>query len=215
MKRLSLLAAILFLSCSSANEDTGFVRIHDKIKMNNYVYQFRSQDHATLLNSMTIMGYQNLEGYSINHLRRIMIAYEYDALFWDMHEATGFPVSIFFSFFIFEATRDGIETDMWMKHWNPGGIKYKGKYNKVLKDDDCEGKCEFASMPNYAAAIDMWASVFNSSRYTNCRSEKTAADMCKCIKDAGYHTANSHVARARLTSDYWKYRRSFPTFTKN
>ena len=214
MKKLTLLAAVLIFSCSSANEDTGFVRIHEKIKTNDYVYQFRKQDHATLLNSMTVMGYQNLSGYSINELRRIIIAYEYDALFWDMHEATGFPVSIFFSFFIFEATRDGIETEMWRHHWNPGGIKYRGKYNKVLKPDDCKGKCEFSSMPNYAAAIEMWALVFNNARYTDCKSKKTTADICKCIKDAGYHTDNSHNIRARLTTDYWKYRRSFPTFTK-
>lgn len=159
---------------------------------------------------MKQLGYKNLNGYSINELRRIMIAYEYDALFWDMREKTGLPISFFFAFFIFEATRDGLETEMWRNHWNPGGIKYKGKYNVVRKYDDCKGKCNFASMPNYAAAVDMWSEVLNQPRYSACKSEANALDICKCIKKAGYHTDNSYTTRARLMNDYWKYRKSFP-----
>lgn len=215
MKRLTLVlfAALVVVSCNAAPPmDMAFMRINRWIKSNDLMYSMRNQDKETLFHSMTVMGYKNLDyDMTIEELRRIMIAYEYDALFWDMHERTGFSVPFFFAYFVYEATSNGIESELWRLHWNPGGIKAR-KGSRVAKYyDDCNGKCNFVSLNNYDDAIRIWGSVINNSRYNKCRSYSTAKDICSCMKRSGYHTDNSHYTRAKIMGEYWTLRKHFPT----
>ena len=213
MKRIIIMLPLMLLSMSmNPNEYNNIVRIKKDIVSNSIMYSFRTQDHATLLNSMKKMGYRNLDGhgYNLYDLRRIMIAYEYDALFWDMRDRTGFSIGFFFAYFVYEATRNGIETASWYKYWNPGGIKYRGEYKWFKAMDDCKGPCRFAALPDYDTAIQVWSEVMNNRRYDDCRSLNKAIDICKCVRDAGYHTDNSYKSRAIIMQEYWSYRKHFP-----
>ncbi len=196
-----------------ADGSTKYVyRLKNDVSSNKINYSIKDLNHKELITYMRRNGFVNIDNLSLHELRRLNIAYNYDALFWDMHERTGFPVSLFFAYFVIEATRGGIETDLWANHWNPGGIKYRnGSGNSyVYKDDDCNGMCKFASVDNYASAVKLWSSVFNADRYELCKSEAKPLDICKCIKDAGYHADKSYKIRADIMKSYWSYRKNFP-----
>ena len=212
MKKIIILLPLMLLSMSMNKNpyNNNIVRIKDKIVSNSIMYSFRYQDRATLVNSMEKMGYKDIKGYNLNELRRIMIAYEYDALFWDMRDRTGFSIGFFFAYFVYEATYHGIETESWRKHWNPGGIKYRGEFKWFKAEDDCKGPCRFTSFPDYESAILLWSEVMNNRRYDHCKSMSKPLDICKCVRDAGYHTDNSYVARANIMQSYWSYRKHFP-----
>lgn len=187
-------------------------RLKSDVISNKINYSIKDLNHKELISYMTGNGFVDIDNLSLHELRRLNIAYNYDALFWDMHERTGLPVSLFFAYFVFEATKGGIETDLWINHWNPGGIKHRsGSSNSyVYKNDDCNGMCKFASVDNYASAVKLWSSVFNADRYKLCKSKAKPLDICKCIKDAGYHGDKSYKIRADIMKSYWGYRKNFP-----
>lgn len=160
--------------------------------------------------------FKNLEKKSLYDLRRIWLAYNYDPLFWDVHEKTGFAVSVIYAYFIMEATNKGLESSLMSTYLNPGGIKYKGKGSSTKAYDDCRDskgrpiKCNFQVYTSYDEMVTGWSNVLNASRYTKCKSEKTAPEICECLYKSGYHTGNNWVNRAALSKNYWEVRKSFP-----
>jgi len=160
--------------------------------------------------------FQKLEGKTLLELRRIWLAYAYDQFYWDIHDKTGLPVSVIYAYFIMEATYNGVESSLMVKYKNPGGIKYKGIGRKAKAYDDCydskgrKVKCDFAVFETYTDMVSGWSSIFNLPRYSSCKSEKTAPDICECLYRSGYHTGNNWANRAGISRGYWEVRKSFP-----
>lgn len=173
-------------------------------------------DKSALRDQMEIEGFRNLSGYDRNHLRRIYAAYHYDMLLWDTRAQTGLSLGFLFAYFIIESTRQGVETDLFAVHLNPGAVKFRGSYRAVQFNDDCtdsSGKsipCDFVATDNYADMITMWSNVFLHSRYDRCRSKVTVEAICKCFRDVGYHSSRRYMNRVAIAKDYWQYRQSFP-----
>lgn len=161
-------------------------------------------------------GFVNIDGYDLYMLRRIWLAYKYDQFFWDVHEETGFPVSVLYSYFIIEATVKGVESNLMRNYMNPGGVKYRGDGKKAKAYDDCfnsKGKpvpCDFSVYETYEDMVTGWSKVFNNKRYQKCKSEKNARNICKCLYKSGYHTGNNWSQRAEISKGYWILRLSFP-----
>lgn len=178
-----------------------------------YISRF---DETTLRQFMYDRGFKNLDDLDLGMLRRTYLAYHYDALFWDVHEKTKLPISFIFAVFIYEATSQGKETDLFAEHGNPGGIKYRGKGYPVPAFDDCYDKqgrkipCNFEGLRTYDQTVEVWSSVFNADRYKPCKKKKSVAQICACFQEKGYHTGNSWKQRANIATQYWKIRRSFP-----
>ena len=155
------------------------------------------------------------KGLTRSHLVRMALAYEYEPFLIDMHHRTGFPVSVIYAYFIFEATYQNKESVLLRKHYNPGGIKYRGKGKIVLAHDDCYSKgkkvpCKFESLSSYQEMVKVWAAVFNHKRYYKCKTYSNVKDICKCLYKKGYHTGNSWERRAGVARNYWHYRKRFP-----
>ncbi len=169
-----------------------------------------------LIHTMLRAGFKKLDRWDEPMLRRVWLAYNYDQFFWDMHEKTGFPISIIYSYFIIEATINGQESKLMREHMNPGGVKYVKGAGKTKALDDCynsKGKpipCDFSSYNSYEDMINGWARVFNQKRYARCKSFDNAPDICKCLYKSGYHTANNWKDRADISRGYWSVRSSFP-----
>lgn len=169
-----------------------------------------------LIHTMLRAGFKDLDKWETGILKRIWLAYNYDQFFWDMHELTGFPVSIIYSYFIIEATIGGAESKLMREHMNPGGVKYHGRSKKTKAYDDCynsKGKpipCDFSSFDTYEEMVEGWSRVFNQKRYSRCKSYDNAPDICRCLYKSGYHTANNWRDRAQLSKDYWSLRASMP-----
>lgn len=159
---------------------------------------------------------KNLEGKTLLELRRIWLAYAYDQFYWDVHERTGFPVSVIYAYFIMEATYQGLESDLMAKYRNPGGIKYHGIGSSTKAYDDCTDrkgrriKCDFAVFNTYQEMVEGWSRIFNAERYRLCKSENTAGEICECLFRSGYHTGNNWNNRAGISKAYWEVRKSFP-----
>lgn len=162
-------------------------------------------------------GFKNLHQKNLYELRRIWLAYMYDKFFWDVHDITGFPVSVVYAYFIMEATSKGIESDLMANYMNPGGVKYHGKGKKAKAFDDCYDskgnkiKCDFAVYSTYEDMVKGWSSILNAKRYVKCKSESTASNICRCLFKSGYHTGNNWANRADLSKGYWQIRKSFPS----
>ena len=162
--------------------------------------------------------FQNLENKGLYDLRRIWLAYMYDKFFWDVHEITGFPVSVVYAYFIMEATKGGVESDLMANYMNPGGVKGHGSRKRAKAYDDCYDKkgrrikCDFAIYESYEDMVKGWAQVLNAKRYQKCKSENNAQDICECLFSSGYHTGNNWRNRAELSKGYWQVRKSFPRF---
>jgi len=160
--------------------------------------------------------FKDLEGKSLLELRRIWLAYAYDQFYWDVHEKTGFPVSVIYAYFIMEATYQGLESDLMAKYRNPGGVKYYGVGSSTKAYDDCRDKrgrrikCDFAVFNTYQEMVSGWSRIFNAKRYQACKSEDNAADICECLYRSGYHTGNNWNNRAGISRAYWEVRKSFP-----
>ena len=163
----------------------------------------------------------DLESMGENHLRRCVLAYEYDALWWGVHEKTGIPIAVVFGYFIVESIRSkplhqsGWETDLFAIYGNPGGVKASKGEKGAKFFDDCwargvKVKCTFAIYETPSQTIDAWSTVFNRSRYNPAKSGKTAGQICLALQNGGYHTANNWKARAKVANDYWEYRNHFP-----
>lgn len=159
-------------------------------------------------------GFKIAANMPLHEMRRMYLAYWYRPLFDSVSVRTGFSSDVLFAFFIMEATREGVESPMFSDTWNPGGVKYRGKYTPYYSYDDCfeNGKaapCAFENPGSFANAVALWSDVFNHPRYSACKTDNITAS-CKCLEQAGYHTAKNHAQRARIAKSYRKYRKCFP-----
>lgn len=159
--------------------------------------------------------YLNAHGFNIpyntplHEMRRAYLAYAYKPLFDSVSMRTAISSDVLFAFFIMEATREGIESPMFADTWNPGGVKYKGRFEPYYAYDDCYEKnepvpCAFENPGNFENAVALWSEVFNSDRYKPCKN-KSYEQTCKCLEDAGYHTARNHKQRSRIAKAYRNY----------
>lgn len=179
----------------------------------------RSIAHLTEYEMRILMreyGFRNLHNVRLPMLRRIYLAYNYRQMYQDMSLNTGLGEDIIFALHIFESTINGIETDLFTQHKNPGGIKYKGQGYKVRWYDDCydeSGKsipCEFEGFNSYQDMLSAWSLVLNADRYAPCKELSDVRSICKCLQDSGYHTADSYKQRAFLAKQYASLHKYFP-----
>jgi hypothetical protein len=191
----------------------------------SYGYEVRKLSGNQLRQTLEGRGFRNLANVDRAKLRRIYIAYCYESMLMNVHLLTDFPISMIYSFFIIEATSQGIETDLWRKHANAGGVKAlkNGKYvtyrtREVIKGKDKYIKAKFMSASTTEEGIKLWAGVLNSGRYAACKKAnykmkgiKLYESICKCIYKSGYHTDTGYKFRASLMAEYWQIKRdNFP-----
>ena len=168
----------------------------------SYGYEVRKLSGTQLRQTLEGRGFRNLANVDRAKLRRIYLAYCYESMLMNVHLLTDFPISMIYSFFIIEATSQGIETDLWRKHANAGGVKAlkNGKYvtyrtREVIKGKDKYIKAKFMSASTTEEGIKLWAGVLNSGRYADCKKAnykikgiKLYESICKCVYNSGYHT---------------------------
>jgi hypothetical protein len=170
-------------------------------------------------------GFRNLKNVDRSKLRRIYLAYCYESMLMNVHVLTDFPVSMIYSFFIIEATSQGVETELWRKHANAGGVKaLKGhgtvtyKTREVIRGKDKYIRAKFMSAETTEQGMKLWAGVLNSGRYAACKKAnyklkgiKLYESICKCVYKSGYHTDTDYKFRASLMAEYWQIKRdNFP-----
>jgi hypothetical protein len=170
-------------------------------------------------------GFRNLAKVDRSKLRRIYLAYCYESMLMNVHVLTDFPVSMIYSFFIIEATSQGVETELWRKHANAGGVKaLKGhgtvtyKTREVIRGKNKYIRAKFMSAETTEEGMKLWAGVLNSGRYAACKKAnykikgiKLYESICKCVYKSGYHTDTDYKFRASLMAEYWQIKRdNFP-----
>jgi hypothetical protein len=191
----------------------------------SYGYEVRKLSGTQLRQTLEGRGFRNLAKVDRAKLRRIYLAYCYESMLMNVHLLTDFPISMIYSFFIIEATSQGVETDLWRKHANAGGVKAlkNGKYvtyrtREVIKGKDKYIKAKFMSASTTEEGIKLWAGVLNSGKYAACKKVnykmkgiKLYESICKCIYKSGYHTDTGYKFRASLMTEYWQIKRdNFP-----
>jgi hypothetical protein len=191
----------------------------------SYGYEVRKLSGNQLRQTLEGRGFRNLANVDRAKLRRIYLAYCYESMLMNVHLLTDFPISMIYSFFIIEATSQGVETDLWRKHANAGGVKAlkNGKYvtyrtREVIKGKDKYIKAKFMSASTTEEGIKLWAGVLNSGRYADCKKAnykikgiKLYESICKCVYKSGYHTDTDYKFRASLMAEYWQIKRdNFP-----
>lgn len=191
----------------------------------SYGYEVRKLSGNQLRQTLEGRGFRNLENVDRAKLRRIWLAYSYEAMLMNVHLLTDFPVSMIYSFFIIEATSQGIETELWRKHANAGGVKaLKGhqsvtyKTREVIRGRDKYIKAKFMKAESTEEGMKLWAGVLNSGRYAECKKAnykmkgiKLYESICKCVYKSGYHTDRDYKFRASLMAEYWQIKRdNFP-----
>jgi hypothetical protein len=191
----------------------------------SYGYEVRKLSGLQLRQTLEGRGFRNLAKVDRAKLRRIYLAYCYESMLMNVHVLTDFPVSMIYSFFIIEATSQGIETELWRKHANAGGVKaLKGKQSvtyktrEVIKGKDKYIKAKFMSAETTEEGMKLWAGVLNSGRYAACKKAnykmkgiKLYESICKCVYKSGYHTDTDYKFRASLMAEYWQIKRdNFP-----
>jgi hypothetical protein len=191
----------------------------------SYGWEVRKLSELQLRQTLEGKGFRNLAKVDRAKLRRIYLAYCYESMLMNVHVLTDFPVSMIYSFFIIEATSQGIETDLWRKHANAGGVKaLKGhgtvtyKTREVIKGKDKYIKAKFMKASSTEEGINLWAGVLNSGRYAACKKAnykmkgiKLYESICKCVYKSGYHTDTDYKFRASLMAEYWQIKKdNFP-----
>ena len=191
----------------------------------SYGWEVRKLSGEQLRQTLEGRGFRNLKGIDKSKLRRIYIAYCYESMLMNVHLLTDFPVSMIYSFFIIEATNAGIETELWRKHANAGGVKaLKGqqsvtyKTREVIRGRDKYIRAKFMKASNTEEGMKLWASVLNSGRYADCKKAnykmkgiKLYESICKCVYKSGYHTDRDYKFRASLMAEYWQIKKdNFP-----
>ena len=191
----------------------------------SYGYEVRKLSGTQLRQTLEGRGFRNLAKVDRAKLRRIYLAYCYESMLMNVHLLTDFPISMIYSFFIIEATSQGVETDLWRKHANAGGVKAlkNGKYvtyrtREVIKGKDKYIKAKFMSASTTEEGIKLWAGVLNSGKYAACKKVnykmkgiKLYESICKCVYNSGYHTDTGYKFRASLMAEYWQIKRdNFP-----
>jgi hypothetical protein len=191
----------------------------------SYGWEVRKLSGEQLRKTLEGRGFRNLKGIDKSKLRRIYIAYCYESMLMNVHLLTDFPISMIYSFFIIEATSAGIETELWRKHANAGGVKaLKGqksvtyKTREVIRGRDKYIRAKFMKASNTEEGMKLWASVLNSGRYADCKKAnykikgiKLYESICKCVYKSGYHTDRDYKFRASLMAEYWQIKKdNFP-----
>lgn len=194
-----------------------------------YGYGIKKMNAQQLRKDMELKGFKNLEDLDLMKLRRIWLGFNYESLFYHVHEITDFPVSMIYSFFIIEATNQGIETNLFRLHGNAGGGKaIKGQKSvsyrtrEVIKGKNKYIKANFFSANNTKEGIELWAKILNSGRYADCKKQnwnlankKIYKNICKCIYQSGYHTDTDYNFRASLMGEFWEIKKHFPKALKD
>jgi len=184
----------------------------------SYGYEVRKLSVKELKETLEGRGFRNLKGVNLAKLRRIYLVYCYESMLMNVHHLTDFPVSMIYSFFIIEATSQGIETELWRKHANAGGVKaLKGyetvtyKTREVIRGKDKFINAKFMKAESTEEGMKLWAQVLNSGRYYKCKKanyelkgKRLYESICKCIYENGYHTDRDYKFRASLMTEYWQ-----------
>ena len=183
----------------------------------SYGWEVRKLSGEQLRQTLEGRGFRNLKGVDKSKLRRIYIAYCYESMLMNVHLLTDFPISMIYSFFIIEATNAGIETELWRKHANAGGVKaLKGQQTvtyrtrEVIRGKNRYIRAKFMKASNTEEGMKLWAGVLNSGRYAACKKAnyklkgmRLYESICKCVYKSGYHTDRDYKFRASLMQEYW------------
>ena len=183
----------------------------------SYGWEVRKLSGEQLRQTLEGRGFRNLKGVDKSKLRRIYIAYCYESMLMNVHLMTDFPISMIYSFFIIEATSQGIETELWRKHANAGGVKaLKGQQTvtyrtrEVIRGKNRYIRAKFMKAANTEEGMKLWAGVLNSGRYAACKKAnyklkgmRLYESICKCVYKSGYHTDRDYKFRASLMQEYW------------
>lgn len=191
----------------------------------SYGWEVRKLSGEQLKQTLEGRGFRNLKGVDRAKLRRIYLAYCYESMLMNVHVLTDFPISMIYSFFIIEATSQGVETELWRKHANAGGVKaLKGhdhvtyKTREVIRGKNKYIRAKFMRAETTEEGMKLWAGVLNSGRYAACKKAnykmkgiKLYESICKCVYKSGYHTDTDYKFRASLMAEYWQIKRdNFP-----
>ena len=186
----------------------------------SYVYDIQNMDKAALRKHLKTNGFRNLENATLVQMRRMWMAFHYESMLMNLHLLTEFPISMLYSFFIIEATTNGIETNLWRLHANAGGMKaFKGygsvtyRTHEVIRGKNVTMKAKFMSAKNTQEGIEAWAKVLNSGRYYECKKanyklpkKQLYESICKCVYESGYHTDPKYKFRAQFMAEFWKFK---------
>jgi hypothetical protein len=225
---IAFVVGLIYSPINTQYNYTSFVPIIERDTV--YVHKittltFRKLSGEQLRQTLEGRGFRNLKGVDKSKLRRIYIAYCYESMLMNVHLLTDFPISMIYSFFIIEATSVGIETELWRKHANAGGVKaLKGqksvtyKTREVIKGKDKYIRAKFMKADNTEEGMKLWASVLNSGRYAACKKAnykikgiRLYESICKCVYKSGYHTDRDYKFRASLMAEYWQIKKdNFP-----
>lgn len=194
-------------------------------EIRNWGYVNRKMNVGELREFLKLKGFRNIDNLTLHKLRRVYLGYRYEEMLMKVHKLTDFPLSMLYSFFIIESTKNGIETDLWRIHSNSGGIKSIKGYGsvsfltrEVIRGRNVRLKQRFFSGKNTDEGIEVWSRVLNSGRYYECKKvnyklpkQKLYEKICKCIYENGYHTDKDYKFRSSLMKEFWEIKRDhFP-----
>jgi hypothetical protein len=188
----------------------------------SYGWEIRKMNIHELRKNLEGKGFRNLDKIDLFKMRRIWLAYSYESMLMNVHHLTDFPVSMIYSFFIIEATTSGIETELWRKHANAGGVKalknqksVTYKTREVIRGRDKYIRAKFMSASSTEEGMKLWAGVLNSGRYAECKKAnykmkgiRLYESICKCVYKSGYHTDRDYKFRASLMAEFWELKKN-------
>ena len=188
----------------------------------SYGWEIRKMNIHELRKNLEGKGFRNLDKIDLFKMRRIWLAYSYESMLMNVHHLTDFPVSMIYSFFIIEATTSGVETELWRKHANAGGVKalknqksVTYKTREVIRGRDKYIRAKFMSASTTEEGMKLWAGVLNSGRYAQCKKAnyklkgiKLYESICKCVYKSGYHTDTDYKFRASLMAEFWELKKN-------
>ena len=188
----------------------------------SYGWEIRKMNIHELRKNLEGKGFRNLDKIDLFKMRRIWLAYSYESMLMNVHHLTDFPVSMIYSFFIIEATTSGIETELWRKHANAGGVKalknqksVTYKTREVIRGRDKYIRAKFMSASSTEEGMKLWAGVLNSGRYAECKKAnykmkgiRLYESICKCVYKSGYHTDRDNKFRASLMAELWELKKN-------
>jgi hypothetical protein len=188
----------------------------------SYGWEIRKMNIHELRKNLEGKGFRNLDKIDLFKMRRIWLAYSYESMLMNVHHLTDFPVSMIYSFFIIEATTSGVETELWRKHANAGGVKalknqksVTYKTREVIRGRDKYIRAKFMSASTTEEGMTLWAGVLNSGRYAECKKAnykmkgiRLYESICKCVYKRGYHTDRDYKFRASLMAEFWELKKN-------
>ena len=188
----------------------------------SYGWEIRKMNIHELRKNLEGKGFRNLDKIDLFKMRRIWLAYSYESMLMNVHHLTDFPVSMIYSFFIIEATTSGVETELWRKHANAGGVKalknqksVTYKTREVIRGRDKYIRAKFMSASTTEEGMKLWAGVLNSGRYAECKKAnykmkgiRLYESICKCVYKSGYHTDRDYKFRASLMAEFWELKKN-------